>query len=66
MPIWLRRFTDAEVTVTLAQTMGRGGDAPIQVLIKGPDQDRLEELAARATASAAAPLAQPKPNLESF
>jgi HAE1 family hydrophobic/amphiphilic exporter-1 len=50
----LAGIPDAEVTVTLAQTMGGGGDAPIQVLVKGPDQDRLEELAARATEAVAA------------
>ncbi len=40
---------DAEVTATLGQSMGGSGDAPLQVLVKGPDQERLEELAARAT-----------------
>jgi HAE1 family hydrophobic/amphiphilic exporter-1 len=46
----LAGIPDAEVTVTLAQTMGGGGaDAPLQVLVKGPDQSRLEEVAARAT-----------------
>jgi HAE1 family hydrophobic/amphiphilic exporter-1 len=50
----LAGIPDAEVTVTLAQTMGGGGDAPLQVLIKGPDQDRLEELSARAAETVAA------------
>ena len=46
----LAEIPDAEVTVTLAQTMGGGGaDAPLQVLVKGPDQARLEEVAAQAT-----------------
>ncbi|MGD8322417.1 MAG: efflux RND transporter permease subunit [Gemmatimonadota bacterium] len=41
---------DADITVTLSQTMGGGGgEAPIQVLLKGPDQARLESLARRAT-----------------
>jgi HAE1 family hydrophobic/amphiphilic exporter-1 len=39
---------DADVTVTLSEQFG-GGEAPFQVLIKGPDQARIEELAARAT-----------------
>jgi HAE1 family hydrophobic/amphiphilic exporter-1 len=39
---------DADVTVALAESMG-GGDAPFQVLIKGPDQQRLEGLAREAT-----------------
>ncbi len=50
----LARIPDAEVTVTLGQSMGGGGDAPLQVLVKGPDQDRLEEVAARATEVVAA------------
>ncbi len=45
----LAEIPDAEVTVTLAQSMGGGSDAPLQVLVKGPDQDRLEEVAAEAT-----------------
>ncbi len=41
---------DAEVTAALGQSMGGGaGNAPLQVLVKGPDQGRLEELAQRAT-----------------
>jgi HAE1 family hydrophobic/amphiphilic exporter-1 len=44
---------DAEVTVTLGETMGPGGSAPLQVLVKGPDQDRLQELARRATEAVA-------------
>lgn len=40
---------DADVTATLGRSMGGPGDAPLQVLVKGPDQARLEELAARAT-----------------
>jgi HAE1 family hydrophobic/amphiphilic exporter-1 len=39
---------DADVTVTLSEQFG-GGEAPFQVLIKGPDQARIEELAVRAT-----------------
>jgi HAE1 family hydrophobic/amphiphilic exporter-1 len=39
---------DADVTVTLSEQFG-GGEAPYQVLVKGPDQTRIEELAARAT-----------------
>lgn len=46
----LAEIPDAEVTVTLAQTMGGGSDSPLQVLVKGPEQDRLEEVATRATA----------------
>ena len=45
---------DAEVTVTLTETMGPGGQAPLQVLIKGPEQGRLETLAREATALIAA------------
>jgi len=40
---------DAEVTATLTESMGPGGEAPLQVLIKGPEQDRLEALAEEAT-----------------
>jgi len=39
---------DADVTVALAESMG-GGQAPFQVLIKGPDQQRLDVLAGEAT-----------------
>jgi HAE1 family hydrophobic/amphiphilic exporter-1 len=39
---------DADVTVALAESMG-GGDAPFQVLIKGPEQQRLEGIARQAT-----------------
>jgi HAE1 family hydrophobic/amphiphilic exporter-1 len=39
---------DADVTVALAESMG-GGDAPFQVLIKGPEQQRLEAIAQQAT-----------------
>ena len=46
----LAAIPDAEVTVTLTQTMGGGGESPLQVLVKGPDQSRLEEVATRATA----------------
>lgn len=45
----LAELPDAEVTVTLGQQMGGGGEAPLQVLVKGPDQERLEEVALRAT-----------------
>ncbi len=34
---------DADVTVALSETMG-GGEAPFQVLVKGPDQGRLDSL----------------------
>ncbi len=44
---------DADVTVALSEAMG-GGDAPFQVLTKGPDQERLEALAARVTAAVTA------------
>jgi hydrophobic/amphiphilic exporter-1 (mainly G- bacteria), HAE1 family len=44
---------DAEVTVTLGETMGPGGMAPLQVLVKGPEQDRLHELARQATEAVA-------------
>jgi HAE1 family hydrophobic/amphiphilic exporter-1 len=40
---------DAEVTVTLTESMGPGGEAPLQILIQGPEQDRLEALAGEAT-----------------
>ena len=39
---------DADVTVSLSESMG-GGEAPFQVLVKGPDQARLEALAREAT-----------------
>ena len=45
---------DAEVTATLTESMGPGGEAPLQVLIKGPEQDRLEVLAEVATGVVAA------------
>lgn len=45
---------DAEVTATLTESMGPGGEAPLQVLIKGPEQDRLEVLAEEATGVVAA------------
>ena len=44
----LAALPDADVTVALSETMG-GGDAPFQVLVKGPDQDRLEALGQQAT-----------------
>jgi HAE1 family hydrophobic/amphiphilic exporter-1 len=40
---------DAEVTATLTESMGPGGEAPLQVLVKGPEQERLESLAEEAT-----------------
>ena len=40
---------DADVTVALSESMG-GGEAPFQVLVKGQDQRRLEELGRQATA----------------
>jgi HAE1 family hydrophobic/amphiphilic exporter-1 len=46
----MAEIPDADVTVTLSQTMGGGGsEAPLQVLVKGPDQSRLETLAQEAT-----------------
>ena len=39
---------DADVTVALSEAFG-GGEAPFQVLVKGPDQQRLEALGRRAT-----------------
>ncbi len=51
----MAEIPDADVTVTLSQTMGGGGgQAPLQVLVKGPDQARLETLAERATDTVAA------------
>lgn len=49
----LAPLPDAEITVSLPQSMGGGGQAPLQVLVKGPDQNRLEELARRATSAVA-------------
>ncbi len=41
---------DAEVTAALGQSMGGGmGSAPLQIMVKGPDQARLEEVARGAT-----------------
>jgi HAE1 family hydrophobic/amphiphilic exporter-1 len=45
---------DAEVTVIVTESMGGGGDAPLQILIKGPERARLEELARQATGRVAA------------
>jgi len=45
---------DAEVTVVMSETMGPGGQAPLQVLVKGPERERLERLARAATAAVAA------------
>lgn len=45
---------DAEVTVIVTESMGGGGDAPLQILIKGPERRRLEELAKQATLRVAA------------
>jgi HAE1 family hydrophobic/amphiphilic exporter-1 len=44
----LAALPDADVTVALSETMG-GGAAPFQVLVKGPDQSRLEALGEQAT-----------------
>ncbi len=52
LPLMRRKMAaipDAEVTATLTESMGPGGEAPLQILVKGPDQNRLEELAERAT-----------------
>ena len=46
----MARIPDAEVTATLTQSGPGGGEAPLQILIKGPEQDRLEVLAEEATA----------------
>ncbi len=40
---------DADVTVTLTQTAGPGGGAPLQILVRGPERARLEALAREAT-----------------
>jgi len=45
---------DADVTVTLTQSSGPGGDAPLMVLVKGPERRRLDALAQEATAVMAA------------
>jgi HAE1 family hydrophobic/amphiphilic exporter-1 len=45
---------DADVTVTIGETVGPGGEAPLQVLIKGPEQQRLEAVATEATAAVSA------------
>jgi len=46
---------DADVTVTLTESMGPGGgEAPLQILIKGPERTRLETLAHEATRVVAA------------
>jgi len=39
----LAALPDADVTVALSETMG-GNEAPFQVLVKGPDQHRLDSL----------------------
>jgi HAE1 family hydrophobic/amphiphilic exporter-1 len=44
----LAEIPDADVTVALSEAFG-GGDAPFQVLVKGPDQERLEALGRQAT-----------------
>ncbi|MGD8727044.1 MAG: efflux RND transporter permease subunit, partial [Gemmatimonadales bacterium] len=45
---------DADVTVSLTQSSGPGGGAPLQILVKGPERDRLTALAREATAIVAA------------
>ena len=45
---------DADVTVNLTESMGPGGEAPLQVLIKGPERSRLEAVAQEATSIVAA------------
>ncbi|NJD19413.1 MAG: efflux RND transporter permease subunit [Gemmatimonadetes bacterium] len=46
----LASLPDAKITAALGQSMGGGaGEAPLQVLVKGPDQAQLEELGRRAT-----------------
>jgi HAE1 family hydrophobic/amphiphilic exporter-1 len=49
----LATLPDADVTVALSETMG-GGDAPFQVLVKGPDQARLDTLGQAVTSLVAA------------
>ncbi len=44
----LAALPDADVTVALSEAFG-GGEAPFQVLVKGPEQRRLEALGERAT-----------------
>ncbi len=45
----MAEIPDADVTVTLSQTFGGGSEAPLQILVKGPEQDRLQALAQQAT-----------------
>ena len=45
---------DADVTVSLGESIGPGGEAPLQVLVKGPERTRLEAVAREATAVVAA------------
>ncbi|UCD25295.1 MAG: efflux RND transporter permease subunit, partial [Gemmatimonadota bacterium] len=45
---------DADVTVTLTQSSGPSGGAPLMILIKGPERRRLEALASEATTVIAA------------
>jgi HAE1 family hydrophobic/amphiphilic exporter-1 len=49
----LAALPDADVTVALSETMG-GNEAPFQVLVKGPDRDRLDSLGALVTGLVAA------------
>ena len=50
----MARIPDTDVTATLTESTGPGGEAPLQILIKGPEQDRLEVLAEEATTVVAA------------
>ncbi len=45
----LADLPDAEVTVTLGESMRSGREAPLQILVKGPERERLDELAREAT-----------------
>jgi len=49
----LAALPDADVTVALSETMG-GGEAPFQVLVKGPDRTRLDALGEEVTRLVAA------------
>jgi HAE1 family hydrophobic/amphiphilic exporter-1 len=50
----MAEIPDADVTVTMTESVGPGGDAPLQVLIKGPERTRLDALAREATTAVAA------------
>lgn len=50
----MAEIPDADVTVALTQSSGPGAGAPLQVLIKGPERNRLDTLAIEATSIVAA------------